>query len=88
MVIQMEDFTLHIKKAVVLITDGTDRVTIHTDLPSPYPPEVSEDDLMIVFETRKGAGMDYVRKEFGIEPEMLDVSVRSVRQGKTVLSRR
>ena len=83
----MENFTLHIKKVVVLITDGTDRVSIHTDLPSPYPPEVSEQDLVIEFSTKKGAGMDYVRKEFGIEPELLDVSVRSNRQGKTVLNR-
>lgn len=69
----MKDFTIHIKRIVVLITDGTDRVSIHTDLPSPYPPEVSDQNLMIDFNTRKGAGIDYVREHFGIEPEVIDI---------------
>lgn len=69
----MIDFTIHIEKVVVLITDGTDSVSIHTDLPSPYPPEVSDQNLMIDFKTRKGAGIDYVREHFGIEPEVIDI---------------
>lgn len=75
----MEDFTIHIKKIVVLITDGTDKVSIHTNMPSPYPPEVSNQDLMIDFDTKKGIGVDYVREHFGIEPEVIDVASRSIR---------
>jgi len=66
--------TINIKKIVVLITNGTDSVSIHTDLPSPYPAEVSTQDLMIDFQTRKGAGVDYVRENFGIEPEVINTS--------------
>ena len=75
----MKDFTLHIEKAVVLITNGTDKVSLHTTLPSPYPPEVTTQNLMIDFDTRKGAGVDYVRKHFGIEPEVIDVAAKSIR---------
>ena len=72
----MDDFTIHIKKIVVMITDGTDRVTIHTDLPCPYPPVISTDDLMIDFATSKGRGVDYVREHFGMEPEILDIAAK------------
>lgn len=72
----MDNFTLHIKKIVVMIIDGTDRVSIYTDLPSPYPAEISTDDLEIDFQTRKGSGVDYVREHFGIEPEILDIATK------------
>ena len=84
----MKDFTLHIKKAVVLITDGTDKVSLHTTLPSPYPPEVTTQDLMIDFDTKKGAGVDYVRKHFGIDPEVIDVERKMFRvDGKTIVDK-
>lgn len=75
----MKDFTIHIEKAVVLITNGTDKVSLHTTLPSPYPPEVTTQNLIIDFDTRKGAGVDYVREHFGIEPEVIDVVARSAK---------
>ncbi|MCK4665544.1 hypothetical protein KAU33_02270 [Candidatus Dependentiae bacterium] len=61
---------------MVMIIDGTDRVSIYTDLPSPYPAEISTDDLEIDFQTRKGSGVDYVREHFGIEPEILDIATK------------
>ena len=84
----MKNHTLHIKKAVILITDGTDKVSLHTTLPSPYPPEVSAQDLMIDFDTKKGAGVDYVRKHFGIEPDVIDVQRKIFRlDGKTIVDK-
>ena len=68
----MGDFTINIEKIVVLITDSTDHVHIHTNFPSPYPPEFSSQDLSIDFQTGSGSGVDYVRKHFGIEPEIID----------------
>ncbi len=72
----MVDFKLHIKKIVVMITNSTDRVTIYTDLPSPYPAEITTDDLEIDFQTSKGRGVEYVREHFGIEPEVLDIPAK------------
>ena len=84
----MKDYTLHIKKAVVLITDGTDKVSLHTTLPSPYPKEVSTQDLVIDFDTTKSKGVDYVRKHFGIEPDVIDVQRKIFRlDGKTIVDK-
>ena len=69
----MSDFTIHIKKIIVTITDKTDRVSILTDMPSPYPTEVDDQDLSIDFATKKNSGVDYVREHFGIEPEIIDI---------------
>jgi len=60
-----------------MLTNSTDRITIHTDLPSPYPAEITTDDLMIDFQTTKGKGVEYVRKHFGIEPEIIDTVAKS-----------
>ena len=73
----MLNFELHIKKIVVTIMDsGTDEVTIYTDLPSPYPAEVSTDNLTIDFPTKRNSGVDYVRDHFGIEPEIIDIPAK------------
>ena len=77
--LRMKDFTIHIKKVLILLTNGPDKVSIHTDLPSPYPPEITTAGLMIDFDATKGTGVDYVRKHFGIEPEVIDVAARSIR---------
>ena len=72
----MGDFTINIEKIVVTITDSTDRVSIYTNFPSPYPPEISTEDLRIDFYTKKNSGVDYVRKHFGMEPEILDIPAK------------
>lgn len=72
-VIKME---IDIKKIRVHITDSTDRVTIYTHMPSPFPPEVTKADLEIEFHVAKGAGVDYVREHFGVDPEVIDTSMR------------
>lgn len=74
MVIKME---IDIKRIRVQITDSTDRVTIYTHMPSPFPPEITKDDLEIDFQVAKGSGTEYVREHFGIEPEVIDTSMRT-----------
>ena len=59
-----------------MLTDGTDRVSIYTDLPSPHPVEVSNEDLVIEFQTKINSGVDYVKEHFGCEPEILNVRTR------------
>jgi hypothetical protein len=59
-------YLLGIKKVTVLTElPGTDRVTIHTDLPSPFPIGVGNDYLIMDFEVQKGKGITYVKNNFG-----------------------
>ena len=65
---------MNIKRIVVLIRSyHTDEVFIDTDLPSPFPLEIQKEDLTIKFEVQKGQGIEYVRRHFNIEPEVLDL---------------
>jgi len=49
---------------------GTDLVSIHTMLPSTMP-GVTDEPLQLDFSTVSGGGVEYVRREFGIEPEVI-----------------
>lgn len=68
----MKELKLNISKAVVLLTNGTDEVTLYTTLPSPYPIAVTDEPLKISFKTPGFSGVDYVRDKFNIEPEVID----------------
>lgn len=75
----MKDYIdrLDIQKIVVFKTDGTDEVSIYTNLPSPFPKEVSEQSLRLSFHTAKSWGVRYVEDNFpGIPVEVLDISSR------------
>ena len=64
--------TLNIAKATVLQGVGPDIVYIHTDLPHPFVAEVSTQPLTLKFEVLSESGVEYVRNNFGIEPEVLN----------------
>lgn len=68
--------SIYIKKIVVMLTNGTDKVSIFTDLPSPYPAAVSDQDLVLEFQTKVNSGVDYVKEHFGCEPEILNIRTR------------
>jgi len=67
----MKKFTLEIKKIVIITGRGADKVYVETTLPPPFPLHVSDDDLNLTFEVVCGGGVDYVKKHFGIDPEVL-----------------
>ena len=69
-------YPINIKKIVVMLTDSTDRVSIYTELPSPYPVAVSDQDLVIEFQTKINSGAEYIREHFGREPEISNVRTR------------
>ena len=64
---------LVIKSVTVLLTHGTDLVTIDLiqELPSPIFP-FNEGKFNLTFHAAKGTGEDYVRKNFGIEPKVVN----------------
>ena len=66
---------MKINKITVLIRGWvTDFVSIQTTLPSPFSKEVSSGFLVMKFETQKGKGVQYVRDNFNIEPEVIIVN--------------
>lgn len=63
--------TLSISKATVLLGNGTDLIILTTNLPSPMPC-IDSSPAKLELRTQKDCGIDYVRKNFGIEPEVLN----------------
>jgi len=57
-------------------TGSTDFVCVYTDLPSPFPPSLSTAPLVLKFEVQAGKGLAYVRTNFGIEPEELNLAAK------------
>lgn len=71
-----------ITEIVVMVnTRATDRVYVHTTLPSPFPPEVSNDPLTLQFEITAGHGVEYVLLYFPDCPvRKLDMSTGRSKQ--------
>lgn len=68
----MKDFTLSIKSITIMVHDyHADLVGVHTTLESPTG--LSPAPLDLEFKAAKGTGAEYVRRVFGIEPEVLEV---------------
>ena len=57
---------------ITIITNGTDEVFVETDLPSPF---LAEDPLRLKFEVSKDHGIEYVKKHFGINPEIINIAI-------------
>jgi len=53
-----------IKISILLRKYHTDYVNIYTDLPTPFPPDISEDNLVLNFQTQRKKGLEYVRENF------------------------
>lgn len=65
---------LQIIKAAVLLSVSTDKVILHTDLPCPFTKEYlpSQPKLSVSFEATYDTGIEYVRQNFSIEPEVIN----------------
>ena len=66
---------ISIQLALVLLTNGTDKIYLRTVLPCPFVPEglPSQPDLQLTFDATYGTGVAYCREHLGIEPEVKDV---------------
>jgi hypothetical protein len=58
----------------MLITEnGTDDVTLHTDLPPTFPPCVTTHNMAARFSVTKGRGLEYVKQHFpGMRVRVID----------------
>jgi len=55
----------YIKKIQIMEREfGTDKVMVYTDLPSPFPVGVGNDNLIMEFDVHKGEGIKYVKQNF------------------------
>lgn len=64
--------TIQIIRATVVITShGTDVCMLRVNSPDPLP-KVSSEGLFLEFKAEKGTGAEYIRKNFGIEPLVLN----------------
>lgn len=63
------ELNINITKATVVLTEGTDNVYLHTDLPEPF---MYEGNCRFAFSVTHNKGVDYVRTHFGIEPEIVN----------------
>jgi len=59
-----------IKKVVVLLTHGTDKISIDLDGPTPFPE--MQYALHANIDARAGYGVQWVRDNLGITPEVID----------------
>lgn len=67
------ELNLNVKSITVLLTDGTDIITLHLDAESAFP-EMKYNPTMKM-EARQGYGVEYCKKIFNIEPEVKNVRV-------------
>jgi hypothetical protein len=64
--------TLNVKRVVVLESEHkTDEIHIYVDLPSPIP--IFNDPTFLQLDATKGTGVQYVKDNFGIEPDAIKV---------------
>ena len=72
--------TLDSIAAKVWITDGGDRVFLKTKLPCPFSKEFlpSQPPLEVSFETTYNMGIEYVRKNFNVEPKIINVRTTTI----------
>lgn len=62
--------TLEVKKASVLLTEGTDVVSLHLDMPTPFPEMNYEGTFCL--NARRNFGVQWVKEILGMEPEVIN----------------
>ena len=63
------------KIQIVIRTAGADRMFLTTDLPSPFPPGISNPTLILSCEARAGSGAHFAHDNFpGVPVELIDAN--------------
>lgn len=66
---------MKIKSATVIKNKENDKVYLEIDdCPSPHPGKLDNHWLTMSFEASPGHGKDYVKKNFHIEPSIIDLT--------------
>lgn len=65
---------INIKKIFILVGTGTDKISVHTDMPYPYNFNPEDQKLELSFSASPRKGLDYVKNNFraGIDVEVVD----------------
>lgn len=67
---------LRVLKATVLLRHGTDHVLLDVNNSSPFPKGISNPFLTVSFEAQHDTAVEYCRKNFGIDPEVINTRTR------------
>lgn len=62
-------------KALVQLTEGADHITIWVDLPDPFvfkDSRMSKTTLSVNFQAGADCGIDYVKQNFNLVPEVIN----------------
>lgn len=72
MTLQMKGQQRAIHKALVLLTDGPDKVFLYSNMPCPYVAAAlpCQEPLVLEFSATYNKGEEYVKENFGLEPEV------------------
>jgi hypothetical protein len=65
---------MKILKAMVILSTAADKIMLETDMPCPYVVEFmpGQQPLSLSFDATYDKGVEYVRNNFGIEPEVIN----------------
>jgi len=65
---------IQVTKVTVQLTDATDKVYVRTELPCPFVKGAipSQPPLDLMFDATYDTGVEYVKKVFGVEPEVIN----------------
>ena len=65
---------MKITNAMVLLSTACDKVFLYTNLPCPYVQAFmpNQQPLMVSFDATYDTGIEYVKKNFGIDPEIVN----------------
>jgi hypothetical protein len=62
--------TLNVRKVVVLITDATDKIVMHLDMPSSYP--ITKYESTATIDAAYDCGVSWCQENLGITPEIIN----------------
>ena len=54
------------KISVLIFSHGTDKIYLETDLPSPFPPGISEPFLTLSADVQRGKGVEYAQEHLSL----------------------
>lgn len=66
------NLNIEVEKIVVLLTNSTDRISIHTCMPTTYPNWLPSAKMVMNIECAKNYGIQYVRDNFDVKPEVIN----------------
>lgn len=69
---------IEITKAVIILSDGMDKIIMYTNFPSPFNPNFSNEKLSLKFDATKDTGIDYIKKHFNVDTQIKNIRLENL----------